>query len=50
LVSDATGLDRQVAAKLRLEAEQRQHDLREVFSALRWLLRSGALAPHRPAA
>jgi transposase len=27
---------------LPLEAEQRRHDLREVFNALRWLVRSGA--------
>jgi transposase len=32
-----------------LEAEQRRHDLREVFNALRWLVRSGAhwrMLPH----
>ena len=27
---------------LPLDAEQRKHDLREVFNALRWLVRSGA--------
>jgi transposase len=27
---------------LSLDAEQRRHDLREVFNALRWLVRSGA--------
>jgi transposase len=34
---------------LPLEAEQRRHDLREVFNALRWLVRSGAhwrMLPH----
>jgi transposase len=34
---------------LPLEAEQRKHDLREVFNALRWLVRAGAawrLLPH----
>jgi transposase len=31
------------------DAEQRKHDLREVFNALRWLVRTGAswrLMPH----
>lgn len=27
---------------LALQAKQRRHDLREVFNALRWLVRSGA--------
>lgn len=34
---------------LPLDAGQRQHDLREVFNGLRWLVRSGAawrLMPH----
>jgi transposase len=34
---------------LPLDAEQRRHDLREVFNALRWLVRSGAhwrMLPH----
>jgi transposase len=32
-----------------VDAEQRRHDLREVFNALRWLVRSGAywrMLPH----
>ena len=34
---------------IRLDSEQRQHDLRAVFNALRWLVRSGAhwrMMPH----
>jgi len=34
---------------IRLDSEQRDHDLREVFNALRWLVRSGAhwrMMPH----
>ena len=33
----------------RLDSEQRQHDLRAVFNALRWLVRTGAswrMMPH----
>ena len=33
---------------LPLDAEQRRHDLREVFNALRWLVRSGASAHATP--
>jgi transposase len=34
---------------IRLDSEQREHDLRAVFNALRWLVRSGAhwrMMPH----
>ena len=51
--SDVSDEEREFVATyltlLPLDAEQRRHDLREVFNALRWLVRSGAhwrMLPH----
>ena len=44
--SDGSEAEQEVVAPylilLPVDAEQRRHDLREVFNALRWLVRSGA--------